>query len=78
MPDNLTCQRCQDTGIWRYDENHGQPCPDCCPHDQGVWMLTFEYGDEGKWCCKAGCGTKWNGIVDYQQKTNQITNRIQK
>jgi hypothetical protein len=31
-------------------------------------MLTFEYGDAGKWCCRAGCGTKWDGIVDFQQR----------
>jgi hypothetical protein len=59
------CQRCHDTGLWQYDDVHAQPCPDCCPHDSGVWMLTFEYGDSGKWCCKAGCGTKWDGIIDY-------------
>jgi hypothetical protein len=33
-------------------------------------MLTFEYGDAGAWCCKAGCGTKWDGIVDYQNNHN--------
>ena len=65
--------RCGGTGKWQYDENHCQPCPDCCLHQQGVWMLTFEYGDNGKWCCKAGCGTKWDGIVDYQ-KRKFITN----
>jgi len=68
----FACERCRDTGLWRYDHNHAQPCPDCCRHDQGVWMLTFEYGDEGQWCCKAGCGTKWDGIVDYQKRPNRI------
>lgn len=70
--DNFICRRCRDTGVWRYDENHGQPCPDCCLHNQGVWMLTFEYGEAGQWCCKAGCGTKWDGIVDYQKRPNRI------
>ena len=70
LRDTLTCQRCRGTGKWQYDENHAQPCPDCCTHSAGVWMLTFEYGDAGAWCCKAGCGTKWDGIVDYQNNHN--------
>ena len=63
------CRRCDGTGKWRYDDNHAQPCPDCCPHTEGVWYLTFEYGAGVKrWCCKAGCGTTWAGIVDYQKR----------
>jgi hypothetical protein len=68
------CRRCHDTGKWQYDEWHSQPCPACCTHSEGVWMLTFEYGDAGKWCCKTGCGTKWDGITDYQ-KRHKGTNR---
>jgi hypothetical protein len=72
MDQDVICQRCDGTGVWRYDDHHGQPCPDCCTHNQGVWMLTFEYGDAGKWCCRAGCGTKWDGIVDYQQSRRNV------
>lgn len=40
-----------------YDENHGKPCEVCCPHDQGFWKLEKYYGkDNGKMCCKLGCG----------------------
>lgn len=31
---------------------------DNCPHDEGWWKLEEHYGeDNGKWCCKGGCGT---------------------
>ena len=78
--DTFICRRCHNTGVWQYDHNHGQPCPDCCRHDQGVWMLTFEYGSEdaGKWCCKAGCGTKWDGIIDYRHNVNSSNRKIAK
>jgi hypothetical protein len=40
-----------------YDNNHGKPCEVCCLHDKGWWLLKEHYGkDNGKWCCKAGCG----------------------
>jgi hypothetical protein len=61
------CSLCRGTGKWQYDDVHSQPCPDCCLHRSGVWLLTFEYGDQGKWCCRSGCGTKWDGVVDYQR-----------
>jgi hypothetical protein len=69
MMDNFTCRRCRDTGKWQYDEWHAQPCPDCCTHNEGVWMLTHEYGENvaGNWCCRRGCGKMWDGIVDYQR-----------
>lgn len=55
------CERCRDTGRWQYDDHHTQPCPDCCPHNEGVWMLTHEYGQNvaGNWCCRRGCGKMW-------------------
>jgi hypothetical protein len=70
----MMCKRCGGTGLWQYDDVHAQPCPNCCPHSQGVWMLTFEYGSEdaGKWCCRAGCGTTWDGIIDYQQSRQNV------
>lgn len=55
-----TCGRCGGTGFWQYDHNHSQPCPDCCPHDQGWWLLTEGYAGyrpgRETWCCKRGCG----------------------
>lgn len=51
------CQKCNDTGWYAYDHNHGKICEFCCPHDQGFWQLHEHYGEKnGKWCCKAGCG----------------------
>lgn len=61
------CPKCHGTGMWRYDEWHTQPCPDCCQHNAGVWWLTPEYYNTDKrWCCLAGCGMKWAGIIDYR------------
>jgi len=35
-------------------------CPECCPHDDGVWLLTdvFQGYREGfnTWVCNKGCG----------------------
>jgi hypothetical protein len=39
-------------------------------------MLTFEYGNGGAWCCKAGCGTKWDGIIDYRDNRNGSNRKI--
>jgi len=75
---DLRCPRCRGTGKWQYDDNHAQPCPDCCLHNQGVWMLTYEYGNGGSWCCKAGCGTKWDGIIDYRDNRNGSNRKIAK
>lgn len=67
------CPTCHGSGWWQYDDNHAQPCPLCCKHDQGVWLLTEHYHHAGEWCCKAGCGTTWKGIVDYQRAVAQLT-----
>jgi hypothetical protein len=57
-PEHFDCSKCFDTGSYMYDENHGTVCDKCCQHDEGWWMLEEHYGeDNGKWCCKAGCGT---------------------
>jgi hypothetical protein len=38
-------------------DNHSSPCPDCCKHDKGFWLLKERYGEaNGRWCCKSGCG----------------------
>ena len=51
------CDRCDGTGIWQYDSNHAQPCPDCCPHDKGWRLLREHYGERnGKYACMRGCG----------------------
>ena len=57
----MTCPRCNGTGSYMYDHNHGKPCEVCCPHDEGRWLLNNEgYGTgQGKWACKRGCGTLW-------------------
>ena len=53
----MTCHKCNDTGSYMYDENHGTICDLCCKHDQGYWQLHEHYGkNNDKWCCKAGCG----------------------
>lgn len=57
MPD---CTKCGGSGCYAYDHNHGKICEVCCPHDQGRWLLTEHYGgNNGKWCCKRGCGQVW-------------------
>ena len=55
------CGKCNGTGSYQYDHNHGTVCDACCPHDQGWWLLMHHYGDNnGKYCCKRGCGhTVW-------------------
>ncbi len=51
------CRKCLNTGWYQYDNNHSQVCPDCCKHDKGFWELKEFYGkDNGRLCCKAGCG----------------------
>lgn len=62
------CEKCGGTGWYSYDHNHSKPCEVCCPHSEGVWMLSYHYGNNtGRWCCSQGCGTTWDGIVDYQR-----------
>ena len=63
-----SCVKCNGTGWYSYDHNHSKPCEVCCLHDQGVWLLTEHYHNAGMWCCKAGCGEVWPGIVDYEQR----------
>lgn len=51
------CPKCKGTGAYMHDHNHGTICPRCCRHDRGFWLLKEYYGaDNGKWCCRAGCG----------------------
>lgn len=55
------CPKCKGKGHWQYDHNHSTICAACCPHDQGRWQLLEHYGENnGKWCCKRGCGTTWD------------------
>lgn len=60
MPNNTKkeeCPKCHGTGSYQYDENHGKICEVCCKHDKGFLELQGHYGaDNGKMCCKAGCG----------------------
>ena len=51
------CVKCNGTGSYAYDENHGKICEACCPHDQGWFQLTEHYETKnGKWACRRGCG----------------------
>lgn len=53
----LPCPKCNDTSWYHYDSNHAKKCEACCKHGQGWWLLKDHYGaDNGKWCCRAGCG----------------------
>lgn len=63
----MKCTKCGGSGLWQYDENHAQPCPACCLHDKGVWLLVEHYGPRnGEWCCLAGCGTTWLTREEYE------------
>lgn len=38
-------------------KHDSKKCEVCCKHDEGWWKLKEHYGkDNGKWCCRAGCG----------------------
>ena len=51
------CKKCDGKGHYAYDDNHGKICEACCPHDEGFWKLEMHYGeDNGKLCCRRGCG----------------------
>lgn len=56
------CPMCKGTGTYMYDHNHGTVCKKCCQHGLGWWLLEKYYGENnGKLCCRAGCGaTKEN------------------
>lgn len=59
MSKKIQCEKCKDTGWFKYDRNHSSKCDECCKHDMGWWLLKDHYGDDnGKLCCLAGCGTK--------------------
>lgn len=60
------CDACLDTRWIRYDSNHRRRCDMCCLHGSGVWLLEESYGaDNGRWCCKAGCGETWESPNAY-------------
>lgn len=56
------CPKCHGTGTYQYSTigtPHFTVCDLCCRHDMGWWLLEKHYGDDnGKWCCRAGCGKK--------------------
>ena len=52
-----SCTKCEGTGIYFYDHNHGTICDACCPCDQGWWLLGKGYSNAGNYACKRGCGT---------------------
>ena len=61
------CESCGGTGWYQYDDMHSKVCEFCCTHLQGWWKLDGHYGsDNGKYCCKAGCGTVIDKIPDQQ------------
>lgn len=55
------CEKCKDTGWYRYDRNHSKVCEFCCKHQDGWWQVAEGYTGYDKAldnaCCKAGCGT---------------------
>lgn len=54
---NQNCPKCKGTGAYKYDHNHSTICRLCCKHDRDFWLLEEYYGENnGKWCCRAGCG----------------------
>ncbi len=54
------CPKCGGAGWYCYSTRgtpHYTVCDMCCKHDKGYWLLEKYYGENnGKWCCKAGCG----------------------
>lgn len=61
MSTGNSCKKCNGTGWYAYDHNHGTICDECCPHDQGWWETTehhvgYREGQDNR-CCKRGCGT---------------------
>jgi ssDNA-binding Zn-finger/Zn-ribbon topoisomerase 1 len=58
------CPRCKGTGMYQYSTTgtpHFTVCDLCCRHNMGWWQLKEHYGENnGKWCCRAGCGKTVN------------------
>lgn len=55
------CVKCGGTGVYSVNPDRTAICDRCCKHNVGWWQLEGGYGpDNGRWACKAGCGT----IVD--------------
>jgi len=54
------CPKCHGTGKFQYSTRgtpHFTICDLCCTHAYGWWKLGEHYGrDNGKWCCRGGCG----------------------
>lgn len=63
----MTCSKCKDTGFYNstpIGTAHWSPCPLCCKHDNGYWLLTehyqgFRLGKE-TWSCNLCGETKEN------------------
>jgi len=55
------CKACNGTGaiqIDYYNSSRYKMCDKCCQHGEGWLELGEYYGkDNGKMCCKRGCGT---------------------
>jgi hypothetical protein len=71
----MTCPKCKGEGWYVYSTRgtpHSQPCDVCCKHDQGWWLLEEHYGENnGKWCCKAGCGHTIT-MQEYELQCDQL------
>lgn len=71
----MTCNTCKDTGWYQYTTRgtpHSKVCEDCCKHDKGWWLLEKHYGENnGKWCCKAGCGHTIT-TAEYEKQCEQL------
>lgn len=65
MTDSKTCSKCNGTRCYTPPNQrgtvHSQVCDACCKHEGEPWLLEEHYGDDnGKLCCKAGCGKVWD------------------
>ena len=71
----MTCPKCNDTKWYQYSTRgtpHFTVCDLCCTHDKGYWVLEKHYGeDNGKWCCRAGCGHKLS-LEEYEAQCDQL------